>query len=156
MLTFSEFATEGPFFRLTWADDLFDDTERVHVTPAAPIVRCYNEILMPVAAERGQQLTEEEVLKLLTDEAARGLFPSGSIDWLGLALYAQKRFLEAMGKLAEADTPEHQAELTGANPLRWLLLDLHIRMGWQGYPVPATGNGQGSLDCPGLTPSPRY
>src|SRR5207249_3073360 len=81
--------------------------------------------------------------------AAKGLFPSGSIDWLGLALYAQRRFLDAMGKLAEAITPEHQAEILATSPLRWVLLDLHIRMGWQGYPVNGAGNGQEPLDRPG-------
>jgi hypothetical protein len=111
---------------------------------------------MPLAAERGEQLTAEEVLKLITDKAGKSLFPAGSIDWLGLALYAQRRFLDAMGKLAEANTPEHQADILTASPLKWVLLDLHVRMGWQGYPDPATGNGQGSLNCPGLTPSPRY
>jgi hypothetical protein len=156
MLTLSEMATEGPFFRFTWVDDLWDHTERVHVTPAEPIVRAFNDLLMPLAAERGKQLTEDEVLKALTGKVAEGLFPTEGIDWLGLALYAQKRFLEAMGKLAEANTPEHQSEILATSPLRWVLLDLHIRTGWQGYPVRATGNGQGSLDCPGLTPSPRY
>jgi hypothetical protein len=156
MLTLSEMTTEGPFFRLTWSDDLFDDTERVHITPAAPLERCYNEILMPLAAERGEQLTEGEVLKALTEATAAGLFPDGKIDWLGLALYGQKRFLEGMGKIAEdADRPEHQAELRAASPLQWLLLDLHIRMGWQGYPARAAGNGQGDLVNPGWTPAPR-
>jgi hypothetical protein len=156
MLTLSDFATEGPLLRLTWVDDLFDDTERVHVTPVEPILRCYNELLTPLAAARGEQLTEDEVRKAFTDKAAKSLFPSGSVDWLGLALYAQRRFLDAMGKLAEANTPEHRAEILAASPLRWVLLDLHIRMGWSGYPAHATANGQEFLDCPGLTPSPRY
>jgi hypothetical protein len=157
MLTLGEMTTEGSFFRLTWSDDLFDGVERVHLTPAAPIERCYNEILMPLAAARGEQLTQDEVLQAITKAASEGLFPDGKIDWLGLALYAQKRFLEGMGKIAEdANRPDHQVEASAAYWLRWPLLDLHSRMGWQGYPPEPEGNGEGVLDFPGFTPSPRF
>ncbi len=127
MLTLGDSSTDGAFLRFDWSDDSFDDASQEHTTPAAPIVECYDGILVPLALERRHQLTPEEVIRAVI-KGRGGMPPPLAIDWLGLALYAARRFLEAMGKLATANTPEHQAEILAADILRHLMDKIYNRM----------------------------
>ena len=131
MVGLMQLETDGPFFRMGWAEGLWDDEEKTHVTPVVPITRCYNEVLLPLAAERGENLTEEDLLRAVAGKTAVDLFPSGTVDWLGLALYAEHRFRQAMGKLSMANNSEHQAEIRAANPLWWRLGDLYVHLCWE-------------------------
>jgi hypothetical protein len=149
MFALGEWEAQGEFLRFTWSDDFFDDGEREHVTLAAPILACYNGVLMPLAHERGEDLSVDELLRA-AGWGANGTSPE--TDWLGIVLYSEQRFREAMGRLSQASTPEAQAEVTAARILYYLMWDVYGRLGAAAGPQTSGGGCGGGVSAPADSP----
>src|SRR5438128_2046181 len=121
MLNILDFTQQGPLLHFTFDTGGFEEHEWHHTAPVEPIVSLFNDTLLPLAQERGEALTAEEVIQQVGEAAARTLTPLPAVDWLGLALVAAQRFREATAKLASGETQRHQEECTLTDRLATVL-----------------------------------
>lgn len=103
----------------------FSDDALEHTALEVPLAACYNDVLLPLAKVRGEQLTADEVTRAVVAHAAGTATAPAAIDWLGLALYAQVRFRQAMTK---GDPPQDQELCRAAHTLQELLEGIHDRI----------------------------
>jgi hypothetical protein len=104
-------------------DDLW-----THMSFDAPLVEWLERGLLPLAVERGKELSVEDVVARLMGLAeSRGMLAT-SIDWLGLALLAAQEYREVAAALHEDDTPELQARCAACSLLAMLLYEFDERL----------------------------
>ncbi|MCI0460681.1 MAG: hypothetical protein L0Z62_27320 [Gemmataceae bacterium] len=134
MLTLFTWTSDGPWLRFSFALGHFDDDGWEHAVLQEPVASCYNEALIPLITERGDQLTAEEVMRAVIDRAAQAHTAPIAIDWLGLALYAALRFRLATMKLLNDDPAKHQEECRRADLLATTLEKIYERLSQALYP----------------------
>src|SRR5262249_23245650 len=134
MLTLFTWTSEGPSLCFSFALSPLDYDGWEHVVPEAVVASCYDETLLPLVSERGDQLTAEEVMRAVIDRAAQAHTAPIAIDWLGLALYAALRFRLATMKLLNDDPAKHQEECRRANLLATTLKKIYARLAEALYP----------------------
>jgi hypothetical protein len=110
MLDLLDCSEQGPVLHFTFMGDGLDDREWHHATPADPLVSLFNEVLLPLARERGGALSSAEVVRRVIVRASAARVIPSAIDWLGLALYAARRYREAAIRLLNGETADIQEE----------------------------------------------
>jgi hypothetical protein len=131
MFTILVWTQEGPLLHFTFGKDAGEGRQWQHTALVSPISALYEETLLPLARQRGDQLSAEEVVRAVTECADATSTPPESIDWLGLALFAAKRFREVLGQLITGDVQQLQPECAAADVLatRLELIQEYIAQG---------------------------
>lgn len=91
---------DPPVFHFTYTTLGLDDNEWHHTTPALPLVEWVDNILIPLARQRGDSLTLEETVQTLYKQTQKARISFEDFDWLGLALFVSHRCRETLGKIA--------------------------------------------------------
>jgi hypothetical protein len=129
MFSLLSFRWDGDLLRFTIAPSGFDDDEWYHTAAADQVVPWIDDVLLPLALERGDDLSAAEVIDRVTGKAQDKAARLAGIDWLGLTLFASQRVREAAAALAGGDSPQIQAQLAAAFNLEKTLSCIYRQVG---------------------------
>lgn len=125
MFSILAFRREGDVLHFTMVAPYRDAVEQHHAAVAHRIIPCIDALLLPLVQEHGPSLRAEEVIHYLHSKVTEEGIPFASVDWLGLALFAEQRSCEAAEALARNDSPEVQERLCSTTTLAQLLWGLY-------------------------------
>jgi hypothetical protein len=117
MLTLLSWEADGPFVRYSFGTGDPDERAWEYSVREGPVTVMYAEALLPLAREQGEELTVEQVIRCVVESADGKLVHPTTIDWLGLALHAERCFREKMANWQPGDPPDLGAERFAAHKL---------------------------------------
>jgi hypothetical protein len=110
MYNLLDYRAEGPVLHFTFVSPGDEEHVWCHAALADPLVRWFSESLRPLASTVGKDLSVDNIVERVQELAARDLMPTASIDWLGLALLANRQYAEAVAALAAEESLERERD----------------------------------------------
>lgn len=125
MFSILAFRREGNVLHFTIVAPQRDAVKQHHAAVADRVVPCIDEILLPLAQQRGPSLSTDDVVHSIHRQVTEEGVPFASVDWLGLALFAEQRSCEAAEALARRDSFEVQQRIASTTTLAHILWNVY-------------------------------